>query len=231
MSKKKKPETEIEIEIDNDAAPEVEIVDPEQMPTEVFDLEDEDTAPASKAKRATAEAPAESAEEAPEPEPEPEEETVPLAIAEEYAERARRAEEKLLEFSEAHTRYREEHDRIRARLERDQDARVRESLSGTFRQLLDALDNLERTFAHAEDGPLVDGLRLVHKQFLDILAAEGLERLEVVGETFDPATSEAVLATPVEDEDDAGKVLEEFRPGYRFRDVVLRAAQVRVGRS
>lgn len=160
----------------------------------------------------------------------PVQETVPVDIALALEERARTAETRLAEFGAAFQKYKDEHQAIRARMERDQESRVQETLSRTFLEILGALDNLDRSLEHAEDGPLAEGVGLVHKQFMDILRAEGLERLDLVGKPFDPTKAEAVFASPVDDPEDANKVLEEFRPGYRLGDKVIRPAQVRVGR-
>jgi molecular chaperone GrpE len=143
--------------------------------------------------------------------------------------RAQEAENRLSEYAAAYQRFKDEQEKALARLERDQDKKVRETLARTFAGILEALDNLERALEHAEDGPVVEGVRLVHRQLLDLLSREGLERLDVVGKPFDPEHSEAVLVTPVEKEEEKNVVLEELRPGYRFRDVILRPAQVRVG--
>ncbi len=157
--------------------------------------------------------------------------------AEEAARRAEEAERKaeeidarLREFAAAFQQYREEHDAVVSRLERDRETRIREGIGNVFRRILDALDNLERALAHApEDDPLAEGVRLVHRQILDAMESEGLERLEVLGKPFDPAVAEAIGTVPVEEESRGGTVVEELRPGYRFHDRVLRPAQVRVG--
>ncbi len=148
-----------------------------------------------------------------------------LAAAEQ---RALEAEEKLRRYATAYDQIKEESEALRRRLERDFEQRVRETLSRTFLEMLGALDNLERTFAHAEQGPLLEGVKLVHKQMLDLLEAEGVERLEVVGKPFDPEESEAVMVTPAQDDQQKGQVVEELRPGYRFEGKILRPAQVRV---
>jgi molecular chaperone GrpE len=152
-------------------------------------------------------------------------------LAEDAERRATDAENRLSEYAAAYQRFKDEQEKTLARLERDQDKKVRETLARTFAGILEALDNLDRALEHAEDGPVVEGVRLVRKQLLDLLSREGLERLDVEGKPFDPEHSEAVMVTPVEDDYEKNVVLEELRPGYRFRDIVLRPAQVRVGGS
>jgi len=150
--------------------------------------------------------------------------------AEEFERRAEEIDARLREFAEAFQKYRDEHDAVLSRLERDREAKIREGVGNAFLRILEALDNLERALEHAPpDDPLADGVRLVHRQILDAMQAEGLERLDVVGKPFDPAVAEALGTVPVDDREQDGRVVEELRPGYRFHDRVLRPAQVRVG--
>ncbi|RMG42954.1 MAG: nucleotide exchange factor GrpE [Acidobacteria bacterium] len=155
----------------------------------------------------------------------------PAAAALEAAEaRARAAEERLAQFQEAFQRYREEQERIRERLERDRQARVDEAIGRVFARILEALDNLDRALEFAEEGPLKKGVLLVRQQILDAMRQEGLERIDVEGRPFDPRVAEAVGVEPVGEEERHDVVTEELRAGYRFKDQVLRPAQVRVGR-
>jgi molecular chaperone GrpE len=161
--------------------------------------------------------------------PPPAEEVVPAGVAREWERRALEAEGRIRDVADAYRRQKLEMERVRARLERDQEARVREVVGRTFLRILDSLDHLELALSHAEEGPLVEGLRLVHRKMLDALATEGLERIQIVGEPFDPEVAEAVAMVPVEDTGQNGRVVSEMRPGYRFEGQVLRPAQVHVG--
>lgn len=61
------------------------------------------------------------------------------------------------------------------------------------------------------------------------LDQHGLERIACVGEPFDPETME--VAEVIRDSERAGtEVIDELRPGYRWRGRLLRYAQVRVAR-
>ncbi len=148
--------------------------------------------------------------------------------AREWEHRALAAEAKLNEIADGYRRATLELENVRARLAREQDNRVREAVGRAYTGILGALDNLDRALAHAGDGPFPDGVRLVRRQLLDVMAAQGLERIDVVGRPFDPAEAEAVLTVPASEEFPAQTVVEEFRCGYRFGDRVLRPAQVKV---
>jgi len=98
------------------------------------------------------------------------------------------------------------------------------------RELLPALDNLERALKHAPKElaghDYVQGVQGVAKQFESSLSQLGVERIKTVGEVFDPRTHEAVH---MEDGDGNVEVVcEELQPGYKIGDEVIRHAMVKV---
>lgn len=124
-----------------------------------------------------------------------------------------------------------EHENSKKRLERMKDDAVRFANESFMGAMLPVLDNLERALSHmdpnAMDASLVQGLDLVRKQFHDTLKNLGLEKIEAIGKPFDPHLHEAI-ATVASDEFPEDAVVDELIPGYRFRDRILRATQVRV---
>jgi molecular chaperone GrpE len=99
-----------------------------------------------------------------------------------------------------------------------------------LRELLPALDNLDRALKHAPKDlaghDYVKGVEGVKKQFEDCFAKLGVERIKTVGEVFDPRLHEAVH---MEDGDGAVEVVcEELQPGYKIGDEVIRHAMVKV---
>lgn len=99
-----------------------------------------------------------------------------------------------------------------------------------MRELLPALDNLERAIKHAPKDlaghDYVKGVQGVVKQFEQSLASLGVERIKTVGEVFDPRLHEAVH---MEDGDGSVEVVcEELQPGYKLGDEVIRHAMVKV---
>jgi molecular chaperone GrpE len=92
------------------------------------------------------------------------------------------------------------------------------------RTLLPVVDNLERAVAAGGDAAaLRQGVELTLRQLREVFAASGIQRMEAVGQPFDPARHEAVAGAA------EGVVAEEYRSGYVLRDMVLRAPMVRVG--
>lgn len=93
------------------------------------------------------------------------------------------------------------------------------------------MDNLDRTLRATDDGSddaLVEGVRMVRAQLEQVLARYGVERMEAFGQPFDPGLHEAI-ATRTVPEAQAGQVVDQAEPGYRFAGKVLRPAKVVVG--
>jgi molecular chaperone GrpE len=97
------------------------------------------------------------------------------------------------------------------------------------RELLPAVDNLDRALraaeASANGGELVSGVKLVHEDVVAALARVGIEPFSPEGERFDPEVHEAVAQQPVPGAE-PGTVVEVYQCGYRLGDSILRPARV-----
>ncbi|MBA3861485.1 MAG: nucleotide exchange factor GrpE [Solirubrobacterales bacterium] len=95
------------------------------------------------------------------------------------------------------------------------------------RELLPALDNLERALVatEAQDTEFTKGVRLVQGELAAALGRSGIEAYSPKGEPFDPNVHEAMAQHPVEGVA-SGTVIEVYQPGYRLADTVLRPARV-----
>ena len=96
------------------------------------------------------------------------------------------------------------------------------------KELLPALDNLDRAIEAAEEeDPLLAGVRLVRSELAAALARVGIEAFAPLGEPFDPNQQEAMAQQPVEGAV-SGTVAEVYQDGYRMGDTIIRAARVLV---
>lgn len=113
------------------------------------------------------------------------------------------------------------------------DARARGKQTAV-KDLLPVFDNLERATAHVDDATdaksMADGLRMVLKQFVDVLAKMGIERVAAVGHGFDPSVHESIQYEH-SDEHAPGIVMSELQPGYKQGDALIRPALVVVSRG
>jgi molecular chaperone GrpE len=118
----------------------------------------------------------------------------------------------------------------RKRVAREAAAAQERGVAALAKELLPALDNLDRALeAAAEDDPLLDGVRLVRGELSAALARMGIESFSPAGEAFDPSVHEALATVPRGEGEDApasGVVVEVYQPGYRLGDYVIRAARV-----
>ena len=98
--------------------------------------------------------------------------------------------------------------------------------------LLPVLDHMELALQsarsqHQSPQEILSGVEMIYRQFQEVLQQFGVERVEAVGEQFDTRIHEAVERRTVEDGAAAGgEIVEEFRPGYKLHDRIVRPAQV-----
>jgi molecular chaperone GrpE len=132
----------------------------------------------------------------------------------------------------------------RKRAARDAAIAQERGIAKLAKELLPAIDNLERAvqaalaYADADavssseagaagDGQILDGLKLVHAEVLAALARSGIEPFSPIGEQFDPQHHEAVAQNRVPGTV-PGTVIEVYQPGYRLGETILRPARVLV---
>jgi molecular chaperone GrpE len=141
-----------------------------------------------------------------------------------------RAESDLPGERDRYLRLAAEYDNYRKRAAKErQDAGAR-AQADLVRQLVEALDDVAR-FAHVDPattdaGTIVQGVDMVEKKLLKALGNAGLEVINPVGETFDPALHEAVATEPTSAREDDHVVSRVYQPGYVFKSQLLRPARV-----
>ncbi|MEW6226695.1 MAG: nucleotide exchange factor GrpE [Bacillota bacterium] len=99
------------------------------------------------------------------------------------------------------------------------------------RNMLPALDSLERAVKHARelgaDEAITQGLDLVMRKFLEFLENEGVTPIPAAGEPYDPRRHEAILQVHTAGVEE-GTVVQEIQRGYASRERVIRPALVAV---
>jgi molecular chaperone GrpE len=119
---------------------------------------------------------------------------------------------------------------FRKRAARDAQVAAERGTAKVVKELLPALDNLERAIAAAEaqegdEHHLTAGIRLVQKDLAAALERVGIEAFSPKGEVFDPNHHEAMVSQPVEGAE-SGTVVEVYQQGYRLNGTVIRPARV-----
>ena len=125
-------------------------------------------------------------------------------------------------------------DNFKKRMERDREKMLKYAGENILRELLNTLDNLDRALEQGEVAggdpqqkleSLLAGIDLTRKGLAATLERFGVTPLESVGQPFNPDEMDA-LTMESSDEVPASHVLREFARGYKFKDRVLRHAQV-----
>jgi molecular chaperone GrpE len=138
------------------------------------------------------------------------------------------------EYLDSLRRLQAEFENYRKRVQKQQSEAAERGAQGLVDRLLPVLDTLDQAAAHLGDPGSGDARALLaaSSQLNDVLAKAGLERLDPVGEPFDPNAHEAVGHLPEEEGDtpapDGPVVGQVMRAGYRWKGSVVRPAMVMV---
>jgi molecular chaperone GrpE len=139
------------------------------------------------------------------------------------------AEQERATFKDLLQRTRADFENYQKRMQRDLAQERRYAQAPLAKDLLPALDNLNRALAAAgqagESGPLVQGVNMVQAQLLDILRRHGITPIDAQGKPFDPNLHQAVMQTPTMDVPPQ-TVVQVVEQGFLIRDRVLRPASV-----
>jgi molecular chaperone GrpE len=116
----------------------------------------------------------------------------------------------------------------RKRVAREAGAAQERGMATLAKELLPALDNLDRAIdAAAEEDPLLEGVSLVRAELSAGLARAGIESYSPLGEDFDPSLHEAVATAPQPAGGaESGTVVEVYQAGYRLGENIIRPARV-----
>lgn len=123
-------------------------------------------------------------------------------------------------------------DNFRKRTRKELDDERRRGKEQALKDLLPVFDNLERALhgGGTDAKSLLDGLRIVMRQFEGALGKIGVERVRATGVPFDPNLHEAIQHVD-STEHPAGTVVTEVQAGYRIGEYLMRAAMVIVSRG
>jgi len=125
------------------------------------------------------------------------------------------------EFKDIALRLQADFENYKKRVASTQTDEVDRATGKVVEALLPVLDACEAAFSHG-----VEGVEPVWSSLIGALQKQGLEALDLLGKTFDPALAEAVASEPGDGSEPV--VLEVMRTGYRWKGKVLRAAMVKV---
>ena len=103
----------------------------------------------------------------------------------------------------------------------------------TITTILPVIDDMERALKNmqnAEDvSAVVEGVELIYKKFMDILAKQGVSVIDTKEADFDVDLHEAIAQVPAPTPELKGKIMDCTLTGYKLNEKVIRPAQVVVG--
>lgn len=160
--------------------------------------------------------------------------------AEQPEEKEKTAEEKLQDAEEEIANLKDqllrkiaEFDNYRKRTIKEKTELILNGGEKTVIAILPVLDDMERALDNmekAEDvAAVIEGVKLIHKKFIDILGKQGVKAIDTKDATFDVDLHEAIAQLPAPTDEMKGKVMDCTLTGYKLNDKVIRHAQVVVG--
>lgn len=126
-------------------------------------------------------------------------------------------------------------DNTRKRLDREKQDFVKFANEGLILELLNVLDDLERTVGlaqtqHQDLSAFLKGVEMILAHLYEMLKEYGVKPIEAEGKIFDPHLHEALMQ--IEDKNlPEHTVVEELQKGYLLNDRVIRTAKVKVSKK
>ncbi|MGL6258222.1 nucleotide exchange factor GrpE [Vibrio sp. WXL210] len=144
------------------------------------------------------------------------------------------SEAKVQEQKDSVLRAKAEVENMRRRTETEIDKARKYALNKFAEELLPVIDNLERAIQAADTEneavkPILEGVELTHKTFVDTVAKFGLKEINPEGEKFNPELHQAMSIQESPDHE-SNTVMFVMQKGYELNGRVVRPAMVMVAK-
>ncbi|PMJ97755.1 nucleotide exchange factor GrpE [Vibrio sp. 10N.261.55.A7] len=144
------------------------------------------------------------------------------------------SEAKVQEQQDSVLRAKAEVENMRRRTEQEIDKARKYALNKFAEELLPVIDNLERAIQAADQEndavkPVLEGVEMTHKSFVDVVAKFGLKEINPEGETFNPEKHQAMSIQESADHE-PNSVMFVMQKGYELNGRVIRPAMVMVSK-
>ena len=137
-------------------------------------------------------------------------------------------EKELADTKEQLLRLTAEYSNFRKRSEKEKQETFNFAKAETLKELLPAIDNLERALANEQQDfeGLKKGVELTYNGFINTFNKLGVEAYGDKGDIFDPNLHNAVMH--IEDDNfKDGEIVDVFQRGYKIGDKIIRPAMVK----
>ncbi|MEZ9231782.1 nucleotide exchange factor GrpE [Vibrio amylolyticus] len=144
------------------------------------------------------------------------------------------SEAKVQDQQDSVLRAKAEVENMRRRTEQEIDKARKYALNKFAEELLPVIDNLERAIQAADNEndavkPVLEGVEMTHKSFVDVVAKFGLKEINPEGETFNPEKHQAMSIQESADHE-PNSVMFVMQKGYELNGRVIRPAMVMVSK-
>jgi molecular chaperone GrpE len=152
------------------------------------------------------------------------------ALAEPADSSIQRLEREVAEWKDRALRASADFDNYRKRAIKERDEAWGRGAAESFAKLTDAIDDLARV-AHLDPEKttaqsLHEGMLSIERKLMRTLESAGLERIDPVGQKFDPRVAEAISTMPAPNPEADQTVGVVYQAGYQYKGHVLRPARV-----
>lgn len=138
------------------------------------------------------------------------------------------AAEELKGANDKYLRLLAEYDNYRKRSQKEKESLYADIKSDTAAKFLPVYDNLVRALSQpTEDEAYRKGVEMIMNQFNTTLEKLGVERIESLGEKFDPSLHNAIMHVDDEEKGE-NEIVEVFQEGFKIGEKVIRFAMVKV---
>lgn len=138
------------------------------------------------------------------------------------------------ELNDKYLRMAAEVENFKKRVQKEQEQFVQFSNKQILLQLLPIIDDFDRAHEaakeHKQGEVFSKGVEMILSQLHKLLKDNGVEKINAVGEKFNPHMHEALI-TVESDKFEEDVVAEEIAPGYMLGDRLLRAAKVKIAKK
>ncbi|PIP19861.1 MAG: nucleotide exchange factor GrpE [Candidatus Omnitrophica bacterium CG08_land_8_20_14_0_20_41_16] len=143
--------------------------------------------------------------------------------------------DKSAEFADKVLRLQADFENTRKRIEREKQDFVKFANEGIILELLNVLDDLERTVNLAEaqkqdPQAFLKGVEMILAHLYEMLKEYGVKPIETEGKLFDPHYQEVLMQEENKDLPEH-TVIEELQKGYLLNERVIRTAKVKVSKK
>ena len=143
--------------------------------------------------------------------------------------------DKAKEYWDRLLRLQADFENTRKRIEKEKHDFAKFANEGIILELLNVLDDLERTVdlaqsKHQDLAAFLKGVEMILAHLYDLLKGYGVKPIDAQGKIFDPHYHEALMQVDDENLPDHS-IVEELQKGYLLNERVIRTAKVKVSKK